>query len=62
MAPQLIVGLSKEMLIVSILVGVVGSIEGKEDHSFLKTPLVVTPLLGVSISIREGIKVPSIQP
>ena len=34
------------MLNFSILVQVVGGLEGKEYHGFLKTPLVVQPLLG----------------
>ena len=36
--------------------------EGKENHSFLETLLVVHPLLGVRVLIGEAIKVPSIQP
>ena len=62
MVMQLIAGLSKEALIPSILVKVLGGVEGKEDHGFLKTPLVVHPLLGVGDLIREAIKVPGKQP
>ena len=50
------------MLILSVLVEVVGGAEDKEDHSFLETLLVVHPLLGMGILIREVIKVPSSQP
>ena len=50
------------MLIFSMLVGVVGATEDKEDHSFLETHLVVHPLLGLGVPIREVIEVPSSQP
>ena len=60
-AVWLITGLSKETLILSILVKVVGGTEGKEGHSFLETLLVVHPYLGVGVLIGEPIKVPSIQ-
>ena len=39
------------MLILSILDEAEGGAEGKEGHSFLETPLVVHPLLGVGVSI-----------
>ena len=55
----LITGLSKEALILSILVKEVDGAKGKEGHSFLETPLVVHPLLGVLIG--ETIKVHCIQ-
>ena len=58
MVMQLIPDLSREMLILSMLVEVVGGTEDKEDHSFLETLLVAHPLLGVAVLIREGIKVP----
>ena len=59
---QLITGLSKGMLILSILVKIGGGTEGKEGHSFLETPVVVHPLLGVGVLIGDVIKVPDIQP
>ena len=62
MAMQLITGISEETLILSILVKVVGGTEGKEDHSFLGTALVVHPLLEVEDLIGEVIKIPSSQP
>ena len=62
MAMQLITGLSGEMLILSMLVEVVDCAEGKEDHSFLETHLVVHPLLGVGVLIGKPIKVPNSQP
>ena len=62
MAMQLIAGMSREMLILSVLVKVVGDTEDKEDHSFLETLLVVHPLLGLGVPTGEGIKVPSSQP
>ena len=58
----LIAGLSEGMLILSVLAKVGGGAEGKEGHSFLHTPLVVHPLLGVGVPIGEVIKVPNIQP
>ena len=58
---QLITDLSREMLILNMLVKVVGSTEGKGDHNFLETLLGVQPLLGVGVLIREAIKVPSSQ-
>ena len=58
----LITGLIEQMLILSIPVEVVGGTKGKEDHGFLETPLVVHPLLGVGVPIREVIKAPNIQP
>ena len=57
-----IADLSREKLILSILVEVVGSTEDKEDHSFLETLLVVHPLLGMGVLIEEVIKVASSQP
>ena len=54
---QLIAGQSGDMLILSVLVRVVGGTEGKEEHSFLETLLVVHPLLGVGGPIGEMIKV-----
>ena len=62
MVMQLITDLSREMLILSVLVHVVGSAEDKEDHSFLETLLVVHPLLGMGVLIREVTEVPSSQP
>ena len=54
---------SKGMLILSVLVKVGGSTEGKEGHGFLETSVVVHPLLGVGVSSNwEVIKVPNIQP
>ena len=50
------------MLILSVLVKVVDGADDKEDHDFLKTLLVVHPLLGVGVLIREAIKVPSSEP
>ena len=47
------------MLILSMLVKVVDSKNDKEDCDFLETLLVVHPLLGVGIQIREAAKVPS---
>ena len=58
----LITGLSKGKLFLSILAEVEGSAEGKEDHGFLETLLVVHPLLGVGVPIREVIRAPGIQP
>ena len=46
--------LSKEMLIFSILVKVVGGTEGKEGHSFLEILQVVHPLLGDGSSDWES--------
>ena len=57
----LIAGLSKEMLILSILVKVVDSAEDKKASS-QETLLAVHPLLVVGILIREAIEVPSTQP
>ena len=67
MGRQLITALSREMLVLSMLVKVIGSREDKEDHSFLETLLVVHPPLGMGVQmgmgvpIRRGIKVPSSQ-
>ena len=49
------------MLILSVLVEVVDGAEGMEGHSFLETPLMVHPLLGVGVLIGEAIKLPNIQ-
>ena len=54
-----IADLSKEMLILSMLVKVVDGIDDKEDHDFLETLLVDCPLLGEGLPIRKAIKVPS---
>ena len=59
---QIITGLSGQMLVLSILVEVVDGTKGKEDHGFLETPLVVHPLLGMGVPIREAIKPPGIEP
>ena len=56
MVMWLIAELSKETLILSILVEVVDSTDNKVDHDFLETPLVVHPLLGVGVLIEEVIK------
>ena len=47
------------MLILSMLVEVVGGVEDKEDHTFSETLLVVHPLQGMGVLIREVIEVPS---
>ena len=47
------------MLILSVLVEVVGSIEDKQDTDLLETPLVVHHLLEVGVPIGEVIRVPS---
>ena len=57
MVMLLITGLNRELLILSVLVKVVGDTEDKEDHGFLETHLVVNPLHGVGVLIREVIKV-----
>ena len=62
MVMQAIADLSEEMLILSVQVKVVDGVDDNEDHNFLETLLVVHPLLGVGVSIREVIKVPSSQP
>ena len=62
MVMQVIVDLSKEVLILSMLVEVVDSMDDKEDHDFLETLLVFHPLLGVGFQFREAIKVSSSQP
>ena len=70
MAMQMITGLRREMLVLSMLVEVVpsmlvevaGGTEDKEGHSFLETCLVGHPLLEVGVLIGELIKVPSNQP
>ena len=49
-------------LTLSILVEVVDSAEGKEDHAFLEILLVVHPPLGVGVPIREAIEVHGNQP
>ena len=62
MAMKLIADLSREMLVLSMLVKVVDGIDDKEDHAFLERLLVVYPLLGLGVPIQEAIKVPSSQP
>ena len=62
MIMKLSTDLSRETLILSILVKLVGGAEGKEGHGFLETLLVVHPLLGVGVLTGEAIKVPSIHP
>ena len=57
MVMRLITGQSEETLVLSILVEVVGGAEDKEDHGFLETCLVVHPLLGVGVLIKETIEV-----
>ena len=42
------------MLILGILVKVVGGIDGKEDHSFPDTPLVVHPHLGLEFQLGNN--------
>ena len=59
---KLITGLSEGMLILSILAKVEGSAEGQMDCSSLETLLVIHPLLGVGVPIREAIRAPGIQP
>ena len=46
MGMQVIMDLSRETLILSVLVEVVDDAGNKEDHNFLETLLVVQPLLG----------------
>ena len=62
MVMQLITGLSRETLILSMLVKVVGSAEDKEDHSFLETCLVVHPPLGWEFQSGKGLKFPAVKP
>ena len=57
-----IVDLSKEVLILSMLVEVIDCIDDKEDHDFLETLLGTQPLMGLGVPIREVIEVPSSQP
>ena len=59
MVMQVIADLSREMLILSMLVKVVDGTDEKEDHDFLETLLAVHPLLGLEVPIRETIEVPS---
>ena len=59
MVTWVIMDLSKEKLILNVLVKVVDSIDEKEDHNFLETLLMVHPLQGVEVPIGEVIKVPS---
>ena len=58
MVIKLIVDLSGEMLILSMLVKVVGSREDKEDCNFLEALLVVHLLWG-GVPIGETIKFPN---
>ena len=46
MVTQVIADLSKEMLILSMLVEVLNGTDNKEDHAFLEKLLMVHPLLG----------------
>ena len=62
MVMQLIVDLSREMLIFSVLVEIVDGTDDKEDHDSLETLLVVHPLLGMGGLIGEVKKVPRSQP
>ena len=56
-------GLSKGTLILSILVeGRRSAQKARKAMSFLETPLVVHPLLGLGVLIREAIEVPNILP
>ena len=57
----LFAGISEEMLIPSILAKVEGGTKGMEDHGSWETLLVVHPILGVGVLLREVIGVPSIQ-
>ena len=59
MVMQLVTDLSRETVILSVLVKVAGSAEDKEDHDFLETLLVVHPLPWVGVLIGEGIEIPS---
>ena len=59
MVMSVIIDLSGEMIILSMLVKVVDGVNDKEDHGFLETLLVVHPLLGVRVLIWEVIEVPS---
>ena len=62
MVMWVITDLSRETLILSMLVKVVDGTDDKEDHNFLETLLVVHQLLGVGVPIGEVIEVPSSQP
>ena len=56
---QLITGLSRQTVILSILVEVVDGAEDKEDHSFLETPLIVYALLVWEFQMMKQSKLPA---
>ena len=60
MMMQTIADLRKEVPIPSVLVEVVYGVGDQKDHGFLETLLVVHPLLGVGILIREQSKFPAV--
>ena len=59
MVMWVIVDLSGETLILTMLVKVVDGTDNKHDYDFLKTLLVVHHPLGMGFSIRKANKVPS---
>ena len=61
MVMRLIMDLSGEMVILSVLVEVVAGAEDKEDHDFLETLVVVHPLVGVGVLTGEVVKAPNSQ-
>ena len=62
MVKQLIVGLSRGMLVINVWVEVEDSIEDKVPHNYQETLLVGLPLQGEGVLIREVSGVPISQP